>query len=126
VTTVFGLGSANRSFPGIHLTIVLSGQVASTDSVVGVKVRFTPDRHELNLGRGQVSSDFVGCSFKNIDCYWQVQFLEADLKTPLPRKLTFTDPEKIREVARRGEAWATQRAGRCWSRRSRLAEVGFT
>ena len=22
---------------------------------------------------------------------WQVQFLEADLKTPLPRKLTFTD-----------------------------------
>jgi hypothetical protein len=36
---------------------------------------------------------------------WQVQFLEPDLKTPLPRKLTFTDPEKIRELARRGEAW---------------------
>jgi hypothetical protein len=36
---------------------------------------------------------------------WQVQFLEADLKTPLPRKLTFTDAEKIRELARRGEAW---------------------
>ena len=36
---------------------------------------------------------------------WQVQFLEADLKTPLPRTLTFTDPEKIRELARRGEAW---------------------
>jgi hypothetical protein len=36
---------------------------------------------------------------------WQVQFLEADLRTPLPRKLTFTDPDKIREVARRGEAW---------------------
>jgi 2-hydroxychromene-2-carboxylate isomerase len=33
---------------------------------------------------------------------WQVQFLEADLKTSLPRKLTFTDPEKIREMARRG------------------------
>jgi hypothetical protein len=27
---------------------------------------------------------------------WQVQFLEADLKTPLPRKLTFADPDKIR------------------------------
>jgi hypothetical protein len=27
------------------------------------------------------------------------------LKTPLPRKLTFADPEKIRELARRGEAW---------------------
>jgi hypothetical protein len=36
---------------------------------------------------------------------WQVQFFEADLKTPLPMKLTFTDAEKIRELARRGEAW---------------------
>jgi hypothetical protein len=25
---------------------------------------------------------------------WQVQFLEPDQKTPLPRKLTFADPEK--------------------------------
>jgi hypothetical protein len=24
---------------------------------------------------------------------WQVQFLEVDLRTPLPRTLTFTDPE---------------------------------
>ena len=38
---------------------------------------------------------------------WQVQFLEADLKTPLPRKLTFGDPDKIRELARRGEAMGT-------------------
>jgi hypothetical protein len=36
---------------------------------------------------------------------WYVQFLEADARTPLPRKLTFKDPEKIRELARRGEAW---------------------
>lgn len=34
-----------------------------------------------------------------------MQFVESDLKTPLPRKLTFADPEKIRELARRGEAW---------------------
>jgi hypothetical protein len=40
----------------------------------------------------------------------QVQFLEPDLKTPLPRKLTFSDPEKIRELARRGEAWGTSEA----------------
>jgi hypothetical protein len=33
------------------------------------------------------------------------QFLEADLRTPLPRTLTFTDPEKISGLARRGEAW---------------------
>jgi hypothetical protein len=36
---------------------------------------------------------------------WEVQFLEPDLKTPLPRKLTFTDPQKIRELAKRGGAW---------------------
>src|ERR1700733_5963642 len=36
---------------------------------------------------------------------WQVQFVGADLKTPLPRQFTFKDPEKIRELARRGEAW---------------------
>jgi hypothetical protein len=36
---------------------------------------------------------------------WQVQFLEADLRTPLPKKLTFSDPDKIRELARKGEAW---------------------
>ena len=41
---------------------------------------------------------------------WQVQFLEVDLKTPLPRTLTFADPEKIRELARRGEAWGTPEA----------------
>jgi hypothetical protein len=35
---------------------------------------------------------------------WYVQFLESDLKTPLPRKFTFTDPEKIKELAKRGEA----------------------
>jgi hypothetical protein len=41
---------------------------------------------------------------------WQIQFTEGDLKTPLPRKLTFTDPEKIRELARRGEACGTSEA----------------
>jgi hypothetical protein len=41
---------------------------------------------------------------------WQVQFVESDLKTPLPRMFTFADPEKIRELARRGEAWGTSEA----------------
>jgi hypothetical protein len=36
---------------------------------------------------------------------WQVQSLEADLRTPLPQTLTFTDPDKIRELARRCVAW---------------------
>jgi hypothetical protein len=35
---------------------------------------------------------------------WFCQFLEADLKTPLPRKLTFADPAKIIEMAERGGA----------------------
>jgi hypothetical protein len=41
---------------------------------------------------------------------WQVQFTEGDLKTLLPRTFTFVDPEKIRELARRGEAWGTSEA----------------
>jgi hypothetical protein len=41
---------------------------------------------------------------------WEVQFTEADLKTPLPRKFTFADPEKIRELARRREALGTSEA----------------
>jgi hypothetical protein len=35
---------------------------------------------------------------------WQCQFLEADLKTPLPRRLTFSDSVKIIEMAERGGA----------------------
>jgi hypothetical protein len=57
---------------------------------------------------------------------WQVQFCEADLKTPLPRQRTFKDPEKIRELARRGEAWATSRQGRCWSMPLRWGKVECT
>jgi hypothetical protein len=38
---------------------------------------------------------------------WYVQFLEPDCRTPLPRKFAFQDSEKIRELARRGEAVGT-------------------
>lgn len=33
---------------------------------------------------------------------WHCQFLEEDLKTPLPRKLCFSHEAKVREMARRG------------------------
>ena len=33
---------------------------------------------------------------------WHCQFLEADLKTPLPKKLTFEHPKEIIELAERG------------------------
>jgi hypothetical protein len=35
---------------------------------------------------------------------WYVQFLEADLRTPLPRTYTFKDPKKICELAQHGGA----------------------
>jgi hypothetical protein len=38
---------------------------------------------------------------------WRVSFLGQDCRTPLPLKLVFRDPEKIRELARRGEAMGT-------------------
>jgi hypothetical protein len=38
---------------------------------------------------------------------WHVTFLEPGLQKPLPKKLTFHDEGKIRELARRGEAWQT-------------------
>jgi hypothetical protein len=33
---------------------------------------------------------------------WQCQFLEADLKTPLPRRLQFTSADKVVELVNRG------------------------
>jgi hypothetical protein len=36
---------------------------------------------------------------------WHVTFLEPGLQKPLPKTLTFKGEGKIRELARRGEAW---------------------
>jgi hypothetical protein len=33
---------------------------------------------------------------------WHCQFLEQDLKTPLPKRLRFSNKEKLREIAERG------------------------
>ncbi len=38
---------------------------------------------------------------------WHVTFEEPGLETPLPKRLAFRDEGKIRELARRGEAWRT-------------------
>jgi hypothetical protein len=35
---------------------------------------------------------------------WHCQFLETDLKTPLPKKLTFASADKVRELAELGGA----------------------
>jgi len=34
---------------------------------------------------------------------WHCQFLEEDLKTPLPRKLHFTSADKVIELVERGD-----------------------
>jgi hypothetical protein len=39
--------------------------------------------------------------------HWHVSFFEVGLERELPRKLTFTSPGKILELARKGEAWQT-------------------
>jgi hypothetical protein len=57
---------------------------------------------------------------------WQVQFLEPDLKTPLPRKFTFADPGKIGELARRGEAWGDSESRQMLENAMRMAEVVST
>jgi hypothetical protein len=44
---------------------------------------------------------------------WQAQFLGPDPQYPLPRTFTFAAPEKIRELARRGEALGTWSASKC-------------
>lgn len=39
---------------------------------------------------------------------WQCQFLEADLKTALPRKLHFTSPDKLIELVERAGGFTDQ------------------
>ena len=38
---------------------------------------------------------------------WHVSFVEAGLENDLPKKLVFSSPGKILELARKGEAWGT-------------------
>jgi len=38
---------------------------------------------------------------------WSCSFLEEDLKTPLPKKLTFRTPDKILQLAERCHAFST-------------------
>ena len=41
------------------------------------------------------------------DTGWYVQFLQEDLRTPLRRKFTFKDEEKVRDLVERGSAERT-------------------
>ncbi len=57
---------------------------------------------------------------------WHCQFLELDLKTPLPKKLCFASPGKVVELVELGGGCQTWRAGRHWTRQSRLAGAEFS
>ena len=51
---------------------------------------------------------------------WHCQFLEADLKTPLPRKLTFATSDKLLEIFERwGESRLLEDRSLHWSMQSR-------
>jgi hypothetical protein len=39
---------------------------------------------------------------------WHCQFLDSDLKTPLPRRYTFSDVAKVRELVTRGNGFPDQ------------------
>jgi hypothetical protein len=56
------------------------------------------------MSRYTKANHSVYMSFMRVDGGWYCQFLEPDLSTPLPRKLTFAHADKVRELARRGEA----------------------
>jgi hypothetical protein len=45
-----------------------------------------------------------------LDKDWKVSFLEADLMVSPLKRLIFADPEKIRDLARLGQALATSEA----------------
>jgi hypothetical protein len=55
---------------------------------------------------------------------WYCQFLEADLKTSLPRKLNLDNPAKIIEMAEPGGGCRTLNLGRCLGTESRLVVAG--
>ena len=61
-----------------------------------------------DFAMGNVPKTRVYMHFMLVHGGWYCQFLREDCKTSLPRKLTFADPEKVREMAKRGgAAWTS-------------------
>ena len=63
-----------------------------------------PADDTANMSRYTKANHRIYMQFVRRDV-WYVTFLEPGLQTPLPKTLTFRDEGKIRELARRGEAW---------------------
>ena len=64
-------------------------------------------RQEQHPAMGSRNDHRVYMSFQDRHG-WQCQFLEADLKTPLPRKLQFSSADKIVELVERGGGFKDQ------------------
>jgi hypothetical protein len=57
------------------------------------------------VSRYTMATHTVYLTFMTCEGGWRCRFLEADLKTSLSRTFNFAHADKIRELARRGEAW---------------------
>jgi hypothetical protein len=55
---------------------------------------------------------------------WNCQFWESNLKTELPKRLTFRDPCKIREAAERGHGFNGSESRQASTMRSKSARAG--
>jgi hypothetical protein len=56
---------------------------------------------------------------------WYCQFLEEDLKTPLPLKLSFADESKVRELAQRGGGFANLEARHAFNHGIEISRGGI-
>jgi len=57
---------------------------------------------------------------------WYCQFLEEDLKTPLPLKLSFADESKVRELAQTGGGFANLEAQHAFNRGIEIGAAEIT
>jgi hypothetical protein len=97
---------------GSLLSMVVLGSVRaqSTASRICGSLRLV-FAYTLPMSRYDRPSHQVYMYFFNLQSGWLGDSVPgAKLEDSLPRKLTFADPEKIRELARRGEAWGTSEA----------------
>ena len=62
--------------------------------------------YTADMSRYTKANDRIFMQFVRRDV-WNVTFLEPGLERRLPKTLTFKDEGKIKELARRGEAWQT-------------------
>ena len=66
----------------------------------------------MSRRRHERPSHRVYMSFSVLDLGWYCQFFEGNLKTTLPKTLTFASADKVRELAELGGATADRESSR--------------